>query len=157
MLRSILTTISLLFASSTVENCDKNSLLELTELALTPDPPIKGSPVKMTVKFNNPNAIVEDGTITTFLNINGFPYPSQTEPLCENVACPITSGNNDRSVVFTWPQGVSGKITSKIIWEDKDGNSLLCVQISTTPVQTVKKYLRTAKYAVVEFTEPDEL
>jgi hypothetical protein len=115
-------------AAATISECDPASRFRPTELAVTPDPPIAGQTVAMTVKFYNPGATVVDGTATTSVTLNFIPFQPSEEPLCQNTACPIPSGFVDRSTSSMWPSGVSGLVVTKSIWTGVDGESLLCVQ-----------------------------
>lgn len=115
-------------AAATISDCDSASRFRPTELAVTPDPPVANQPISMTVKFDNPGAVVTDGTVTTSVTLNFIPFQPSEEPLCTNTACPIPSGPVDRSTSSTWPDGVSGTVISKSVWTGVDGESLLCVQ-----------------------------
>ena len=133
LLRNILLA-SLFFSASNanIQDCGKDtSLLQLTELALKPDPPVPGQLVDMTVKFVNPGATITDGTVTTSVTLNFIPFTPTVEPLCTNTKCPLVSGLNDRSTSNTFPDSVKGKLVSKIVWTTLDGSQLLCIQIST--------------------------
>jgi hypothetical protein len=75
---------------------------------------------------------IEGGTVTTTITINGIRFAPSTEPLCENIACPIIPGRNDRSTEITFPD-VSGSIRSRTIWTSgagagSAGESLLCIE-----------------------------
>ena len=115
-------------ASAFISDCDPASRFRPTELAVNPDPPVANQPISMTVKFDNPGAVVTDGTVTTSVTLNFIPFQPSEEPLCTNTACPIPSGPVDRSTSSTWPDGVSGTVISKSVWAGVDGESLLCVQ-----------------------------
>jgi hypothetical protein len=124
---------SLLFAAfglSSITDCSNGaSLLKLTELGLLPDPPVRGQPLDMTVKFENPGDEIVDGTVTTSVTLNYIPFQPTVEALCANTQCPLAPGANDRSTSSTWPDNVSGSVTSKIVWTGVDGSQLLCIQI----------------------------
>jgi hypothetical protein len=123
---------SLALATATISDCSKgSSVFQVTDLALKPDPPVKGQPLDMIVKFNNPGFTVVDGTATTSLTLNFIPYPASSTPLCESTMCPIEMGANDRSTSSIWPDSVSGSVQSKIVWTSTEGVQLLCIQIST--------------------------
>ena len=127
---------SLLFFISTttalIRDCDTNSQFKLTELALYPDPPVKGQNVYMTVLFDNPGPEITDGDVVTSVTLNGIPFSPSHKALCssEGTECPLVVGINNRSTMSVWPDTVSGKINSKIQWFDIDGKSLLCIQSS---------------------------
>jgi len=127
-LASLLALTCAAFAGATIQDCDPASLFRPTELAVTPDPPVAGQPVAMTVKFNNPGPEVTDGTVTTSVTLNFIPFQPSEEPLCTNTACPIPSRDVDRSTSSTWPDNVNGLIVSKSVWTGVNGESLLCVQ-----------------------------
>lgn len=107
------------------------TVFQLTELALTPDPPVRGKPLDMKVVFNNPGAEVSDGTVTTTLSLNFIPFQPSVEPLCKNTICPIVEGLNDRSTSSVWPDTVSGAVSSKITWVGPNSENLLCIQFNT--------------------------
>lgn len=88
---------------------DCGSAFQITQLALTPDPPVQGRAVFLTLVFNNnePDA-VSAGTVTTDITRNGLPLSPSTQPLCDETECPILTGPNNRSTNTTWP-AVSGK------------------------------------------------
>ena len=94
----------------------------------------------MTVLFDNPGATVTDGTVTTSITYNFLPLTPTTEPLCQNTACPIVNGPNDRSTTSTWPNAV-GTIVTTSVWTSIEGDNLLCIQ---TSVKVKNKQLRVA-------------
>lgn len=116
------------------------SQFKLTQLALTPEPPIPGQDVLMTVVFDNPGPEVTDGLVTNSITLNGLPFSPSTEALCTNTQCPLVVGSNDRSATSQWPTGVSGKIVSRIEWTDTSGGLLLCIEITERVSET---HLRT--------------
>lgn len=126
-------------SSASITDCSNGaSVLKLTELGLSPDPPQKGQPLYMTVKFDNPGDEIVDGTVTTSVTLNYIPFAPTEEALCSNTQCPIVSGANDRSTSSTWPDNVSGSLVSKIEWTSVDGAQLLCIQIKASIGATPK-------------------
>jgi hypothetical protein len=134
MLGRVLTAVTFLLATATgsITNCNSNSVFKPTRLALYPDPPVHGKPVDMIVEFENPGAEVHDGTVKTSLSLNYIPIAPSTKPLCEDTECPLVTGFNNRSTSSVWPDTVSGKVSSKIVWTSPEGASLLCIQMVTT-------------------------
>jgi hypothetical protein len=118
--------------TGTITNCDSNSVFKLSRMGLFPDPPVKGKAVDMIVEFENPGPEVVDGKVTTSLSLNYIPVPTSVNPLCEDTGCPIVSGFNNRSTSSMWPDSVGGKVNSKIVWTGEHGETLLCLQLSTT-------------------------
>jgi hypothetical protein len=129
-------------ATASITDCDPTSVFRPTALSLVPDPPVRGQPVTMTVKFDNPGGDITDGKVVTSISLNGLPLTPSTEPLCENTACPLVSGPNDRTATSTWPDTVSGKVVSKSQWFGPAGESLLCVQTNVRVAATETKKLR---------------
>lgn len=152
--------------SATIKDCGAGqTVFQLTELALTPDPPVRGNPLNMKVIFNNPGGEVTDGTATTTLSLNFIPFQPSTKPLCENTICPITEGLNDRSTSSIWPDTVSGAVSSKITWLGPNSENLLCIQFNTKVAATENKtalraredYNQThadALYSLLRFNDP---
>lgn len=147
---SFLKTVAIVLGFSTVANaaitdCSQGlSMFKLTNLALTPDPPIGDQSVLMTVQFNNPGPTINDGTVTTRVTLNGLPFVPTVEPLCSNTLCPLTFGPNDRSTTSTWPVGVKGKLTTRIEWTDVFNELLLCIEISEKMTLRQKKWNETS-------------
>ena len=130
-------------ATASIQDCSNGaSLLQITNLALSPDPPVRGQTLDMTVKFNNPGPEITDGTVTTSVTLNFIPFQPTTEAICTNTQCPLVSGANDRSTSSVWPDNVSGSLTSKIEWTAVDGTQLLCIQISAKIVAVKGKSFR---------------
>jgi hypothetical protein len=132
MLRQFIAAISLAFSAATISDCGKDtSLLQITELALKPDPPIGGQPIDIIIKFNNPGFTIVNGKSTTSITLNFISYPTSSKPLCEATKCPIIMGINDHSTRSIWPDNISGFIKSKILWTSEEDDVLLCIQVNT--------------------------
>ena len=123
-----LITFCTLFVSSfaTIKDCDPTSVFRPTQLAVSPDPPVPGKPVRLTLIFDNTGPEITDGTASTSITLNYIPISPTSGPLCENTACPIVPGSNDRSTETTFPS-VTGFIHSKVTWTGPRGESLLCI------------------------------
>lgn len=120
-------------ASATIKSCSSaNSKFELYAVSLKPDPPIRGQSVELSVDFTNPGDPIVDGNVMTSISLNYIPLPSQTTPLCEYTECPIVFGQQLRTSKTIWPDNVSGRISSKIVWKDSSDNELLCIQLLTS-------------------------
>jgi hypothetical protein len=115
-----------------IQNCNTSSVFQITDLGLTPDPPVPGEPFVMTLLFDNPDTSIPNGTITSSLSLNYVPFPTSTVCLCNNTECPIPVGKNDRSTKSVWPSTVTGRVTAKTEWYDETGNQLLCIHTSFT-------------------------
>lgn len=118
--------------AATVLDCNTSSMFRPTTLGLTPASPIAGDPVHMTVQFENTGSAVTEGIASTSVTLNYVPFAPSEEPLCENTACPLVSGFNDRSIQFVWPSDVQGKVVATTVWSTLEGETLLCLQTSVT-------------------------
>jgi hypothetical protein len=118
------------FATAIVTDCNPSSIFRPTVIGLNPDPPIVGQPVRMTVQFENPGPEITSGVATTSVTLNFIPFSPTVEALCQNTACPIVVGANDRSTSSTWPAGINGKLVTKSVWTNDNGVELLCLQTS---------------------------
>jgi hypothetical protein len=124
----LLTLFTLLFVSNAaISDCNPSSIFRPLELSVTPDPPVPGQPIYLTLIFDNTGPDVNDGTVTTTLSVNSIPFSPSTEELCVNTKCPIVSGKNDRSTQNVWPTGVYGLVKSRITWSDANNEHLLCI------------------------------
>lgn len=126
-MRSLLIALLAVRAQSIITDCNTTSIFRPTEISLNPDPPVVGAPIYMTVKFENVGPEITAGTAVTSVTLNGLPFSPSTEPLCQNTACPIQAGLNDRSTSSTWPD-VRGKVVTQSVWTNEDGENLLCLQ-----------------------------
>jgi hypothetical protein len=127
MLLQVIAFALLIPSYATITDCNPSSIFRPTKIAVSPDPPIPGKPVDLTLIFTNTGPEITSGTVTTTISLNGLPLPSSKESLCDNTACPISSGYNDRSTEYTWPSSVTGTIKSQINWTGPNGESLLCI------------------------------
>jgi len=124
---------SILPVMATIKSCSSaNSILQLHSVSLTPDPPVRGQPVTLTVDFTNPGDPIVDGMVVSSISLNYIPLPTQKTPLCEYTECPIVFGEQTRTSQTTWPDNVSGRISSKMVWKDSSDNELLCIQLLTS-------------------------
>ncbi len=114
-------------SSATISNCGINSAFTITELAQSPDTYMSpGTNVTLKLTYSVPKEVL-GGTATTSASLNGLPLTPTTEDLCSKVACPIEAGEHNGDSWFTFPSGVSGKITSQVVWRDSAGTELLCL------------------------------
>jgi hypothetical protein len=127
MLLKLVTLCTLIISSfATIKDCDPTSVFRPTQLTLSPDPPVPGKPIRLTLIFDNTGPEITDGTVSTSITLNYIPISPTSGPLCENTACPIIPGSNDRSTETTFPS-VTGLVHSKVTWTGPQGQSLLCI------------------------------
>jgi hypothetical protein len=140
---------------ASIQDCGLGkSLFNITDLALTPDPPVPGSSIAMTFQFINPGEPITDGSVTTSVTLNFIPFAPSVEPLCTNTQCPLGTGFNDRSTKGTTPTSVQGKVVTKIVWAATNGSQLACIATSFSLLSsngnTARKSLRGSKL-ILEF------
>jgi hypothetical protein len=136
MLSLLIAYFAFALANASIQDCNTTSVFRPMTLGLRPDPPVAGNLVYMTVEFNNPGPEVTEGVVSTSVTLNFIPFTPTVESLCENTACPLVTGFNDRSTQSTWPTDVKGKVVTKSVWSTLDGDTLLCVQTTFSVGET---------------------
>ena len=129
----LITLAALASASSTITDCGKtNAKFLIDGLAYWPDPPIPGQNGTLSFLYSVPDGTepISDGTAKYSLTLNGIPFPASTDPLCDDVPCPVVPGTFNLTSTSEFPSGVSGKITTKIQWYDTSSTELLCVDLT---------------------------
>ena len=147
---------------STVTDCSVPSApFKISRLALRPDPPVSGQTVALDLEFTNTGPDITPanaGIAATSISINGLPY-SDAKPLCEDTACPIVSGFNNRTSETTWPD-VTGKVVSTIRWTDAANAELLCIQttvrVGASPRLRARAMLYAPHYYHLHSVEEDD-
>ena len=121
-----------LASAATVKDCGAgNSLFKIQGLGLTPTNPSPGQDVTLHLEYDVPEGtLITGGTTTYAVTLNFIPFQPSTEPLCQDIPCPLGPGSYKNDTVSAWPTGISGTFTSKMTWADEAGTQLLCVQIS---------------------------
>lgn len=113
-----------------ISNCGKNSIFTITQLSLSPSNTVRGGEnVSLTLLYTSP-VIVSEGSVKTSVTYNFIPLSPTTSQLCSQTSCPIQIGTNNASSTFIFPEGVSGSVVSKVVWENSAGKELLCIKVS---------------------------
>ena len=132
-----LMTLFTLFAAAVSQNSVKDcasgsSVFTFVSGSFLPDPVVPGQNSTLTLNAKIPDGVnISDGTATYGITLNGIPFPSETDPLCSQVTCPLLPGPYTNTSTSVFPTGVSGKIVSTIKWYDTNNNLLLCTAITT--------------------------
>jgi hypothetical protein len=118
--------------TATVKDCGSStSVFKIQGLGLTPTNPSPGQDVTLHLEYDVPaGTTVTGGTTTYAVTLNFIPFQPSTEPLCQDIPCPLGPGSYTNDTTSSWPSGVSGSFTSKMTWADEIGTQLLCVLIS---------------------------
>jgi hypothetical protein len=124
---------ALMTVNAAITNCGVGkSAFEVNGLGFWPDPPIAGENATLSFGFTVPDGMtITDGTSQYSYTLNYIPLPGNTNPLCNDVPCPITPGFHNLTSTAAWPTGVSGKLVTTINWYDLAKNLLMCVQLTT--------------------------
>ena len=120
-------------ASSTITNCGTTTTKFVVDgLAYWPDPPVPGQNGTLSFLYTVPDGTdaITDGSAKYSITLNGIPFPATTDPLCDDVPCPLVPGTFNLTSTSEFPTGVSGKIGSKIQWYDTSKAELLCVLLT---------------------------
>ena len=127
-------------AAASISDCGvANSVFQITSLTL--DPPTQaaaGENVTLGLLYNSP-VLVENGTVKTSITYNFIPLSPSIASLCDSVPCPIGVGAHDGSSWYLMPSGLSGTVSSKIVWSDMNNNQLLCIQMSMKATRAREK------------------
>ncbi len=107
-------------------------LFMIDSLSLYPDTPISGQNITLFMNYSVPdNMTITGGTAEYDVTWNYIPFEPTTEPLCQNVPCPLGPGHYTNQSASQWPSGVSGYIASQMKWWDTEDRLLLCVEIQS--------------------------
>ena len=128
-------------AATTLKDCGAGtSLFHLDAAKLDPADPAPGAPVDLTLSYTVPAGVtIREGTAEYDVTVNYIPMTPYTEPLCQDVPCPIHAGSYTNTTRSTWPTGVHGLVVNKMIWKGaamkagapEAAETLLCLQITT--------------------------
>ena len=116
------------FASAAVKSC--GGLFTIDQLGLTPTTTAKaGDNVSLSLLYTS-TVEVTTGSVTNSVTYNFIPLTPTVTDLCASTTCPITIGGHDGSSWSTMPSGLSGTISTRIVWKDGVGAQLLCIDMS---------------------------
>jgi len=94
-----------------------------------PSTPRAGDNVSLWVAYTVPAPAVTNGTATYKVTLNGIPFPSTVDPLCDQTKCPKTPDTvYNESSWSLFPSGISGKVVSRVEWKDQDDALVWCIE-----------------------------
>lgn len=133
LLLSVMLTLLSVSSTNTVKDCSSGtSVFKFVSGSLLPDPVVPGENSSLTLNAVIPEGVsISDGIVKYTYILNGIPFPSETDPLCSQVECPLEAGAYTNTTTSVFPTGVSGKISTKIEWYDNENELLLCTDITT--------------------------
>jgi hypothetical protein len=120
-------------SAATVQDCggDK-SLFRLNAVSLSPSSPAPGDTVQLHLDYTVPDGlVVRDGTTTYDVTFNFIPLTPTTNPLCQDIPCPLGPGTYSNTTTSQWPSGATGSFTSTMRWREAAVDAvLLCVKLA---------------------------
>ncbi|KAJ5071794.1 phosphatidylglycerol/phosphatidylinositol transfer protein [Anaeramoeba ignava] len=104
---------------------------KISNVVITPDPPVKGQPVTADIQ-GNLNKTITGGTAHLTISYNGIKLLDETKNICELTTCPIDSNPNaDFKYTATIPSSIpSGNYTGQIVLTDQDSDEIGCVSFA---------------------------
>jgi hypothetical protein len=132
MLLFLLGLLSVAAVPPTVKDCSSGtSVFALNAVGLVPADPTPGETVTLHLEYTVPSGVtVTDGTAKFAATYNFIPLSPTTEPLCQDIPCPLGPGRYMNNTLSTWPSGLSGTLVSTLTWQDTSGKQLLCISIT---------------------------
>jgi hypothetical protein len=125
--------VSAIAAATTVKDCAPGtSVFRFDAAHLEPADPQPGDVVDLHLSYTVPDGVLIRGGVTEYdVKVNYVPITPYTEPLCQDIPCPVTGGSYSNVTQSTWPTGVHGLVVNTMRWKGEDEEVLLCLQITT--------------------------
>jgi hypothetical protein len=112
--------------SIVVSDCSEGtSLFKIQSVNFSPSVPVAGDEGTLHTVYTVPYDI-SAGAVTYKCILNGLSIYNEKYDICTQTKCPITAGTHDDYSISEIPS-VSGKLKCTILWQDMDGNELLCI------------------------------
>lgn len=108
------------------------SLFRVNSVTISPSNPVPGQAIDLHLDYTVPDGIIiKDGTTTYDFTLNFVPLSPSSNPLCQDIPCPLGPGTYSNVSSSTWPSGVTGSFTSTMRWRKAvDNTLLLCIKIA---------------------------
>jgi hypothetical protein len=128
--KMLLRIFSLLVATVSLKDCgSSNDIAQITSFGFDPQTPQPGDETELWVAYNLKEP-VSGGLASYSYSFNGIPFSPTVEDLCTQTTCPKEIGTYNETSKSTFPSGLSGKIVSKIKWENENKEQIWCVEIT---------------------------
>lgn len=99
----------------------------ITGFGFSPSNPLPDDLTELWVAYDLKSSITS-GSAKYSVTLNGIPFPATIEDLCTQTSCPKDLGIYNETSHSTFPSGISGKIISKIQWENQDKQPVWCLE-----------------------------
>jgi hypothetical protein len=121
---------TIIAASVTLRDCgDVSDQAKITGMGFYPLNPSPNQDTELWVSYDL-NSIITGGTATYSYSFNGIPFSPTIEDLCTQTICPQNIGDYNETSKSTFPSGVSGKVISKIQWENQNFQPIWCLEMT---------------------------
>lgn len=121
----------LLGASVSLKDCGNPSTDQavITGFGFSPSNPLPGDPTELWVGYNLKTPIT-GGTASYSYTLNGIPFPATVDDLCTQTSCPKDVGLYNETSHSTFPDGVTGKVITKLKWENQNKEPVWCLEMT---------------------------
>ncbi len=119
----------MLAATVTLRDCGNPTTdqSKITGMGFSPENPVGGDPTELWVAYDLKTPLT-GGTTTYSVNLNGIPFSPTVDDLCTQTTCPKEIGLYNETSKSTFPDGISGKIVTKIQWKNQDSQPVWCLE-----------------------------
>lgn len=127
--------LGVLGTSVTLRDCGNPTTdqAKITSMGFTPSDPLPNENTTLWIAYDL-KSVLTGGIATYSISFNGIPLTPTVEDLCTQTACPKEVGFYNETSSSLFPDGISGKIVSKIQWTNQDNLPVLC-QETTFKIQ----------------------
>lgn len=121
--------LAMLAATVTLRDCGNpdTDQAKILSMGFTPSNPIPGENTTLWVDYSLKSSIT-GGTATYSVSLNGIPFPPTTDDLCAQTDCPKYIGIYNETSSSDFPDGISGKVVTKIQWANQNKSPVWCVE-----------------------------
>ena len=126
---NLIAAFALLTATVSLRDCGNPTTDQavITSMGFTPSDPLPNENTTLWVAYDLKSPITS-GTATYSLSLNGIPFTPAVNDLCTETSCPKEIGSYNETSSSLFPDGVSGKLVSKIQWKNQDKQPVWCLE-----------------------------
>lgn len=121
--------LALIAATVTLRDCGNPTTdqAKILSMGFTPSNPVPGENTTLWVNYDLKTPIT-GGIATYSVSFNGIPFTPTVDDLCTQTACPKEIGTYNETSSSDFPDGISGKVVTKIQWTNQDNLPVWCVE-----------------------------
>lgn len=118
-----------LSSSVSLRDCGNPSTdqARITSMGFTPTNPLPNENTTLWIAYDLKSPIT-GGTAKYSVSFNGIPFTPTVNDLCTQTVCPKEVGFYNETSSSLFPDGISGKVVSKIQWTDQDVLPVWCLE-----------------------------